>query len=335
MLNMLPIRTSGALELVAGPFRDAIARIWVDQDIGGYLLADNARRHVWHACLSSIYGTFSADRGDAAMIYDRFKTWRGKNLIIQAYGCKPRGLIQVLGRLGAHPRPPEIYRSLVSIMEAQGCAAKLLMHTQQPSDAVISTLERLPVSVGWKTLRALHLLIDEVPEDLALFLWTVERAETLWPQFNKAEILGSPKPIAAFRRFLETLDLPEPPWSGTAILRPIRSGVELAAVAVKFDNCLADRYDNYELYSALNNTRCFYEWHGDENALVELVRFNDIGWLARTALGINNATLSQRTCDQIVEAFSEVRNICALRLTIKSAIYPSSWFWNEITRGAH
>jgi hypothetical protein len=332
---MLPIRMPSALELVAGPFRDAIAKIWIDQDIGEYLLADNSRRHLWHACLSSGHGTFSSDRGDAAMIYDRFKTWKGKNLIIQAYGCKPRGLIQVLSRLGAPPRSPEIYRSLVSIMETEGCAAKMLMHAQKPSDAAISTLERLPKTVGWKTLRALYPMIDEVPEDLALFLWTVERAKTLWPNFSKSEILGSPKPIAAFRRFLETLDFAEPPWRGTAILQPIRSGTELAAAAVKFDNCLADRYDNYELYSALNDTHCFYEWHGEEKALVELVRFNNIGWFARAALGISNATLSQRTRDQIVEAFSEVKNICALRLTIKSAIYPSSWFWNEITRGAH
>lgn len=328
-------RLPSALEVIGGPFREAIAKIWVDYDLGEYLIANSARRHLWHACLSSTYGTFNPACCDAALIYERFKTWRGKNLIVQAYGCMPRGLIQVLGRLGPLPRSPEIYRSLVSIMESEGCAAKLLMHTQRPSDAIISTLERMPKTVGWKTLRALYPQFEEVPEDLALFLWNIERAEVLWPQFDKMKILRSPKPIAAFRRFLETLDFPEPPWRGTVTLRPIMSGTELAAVAVKFDNCLADRYDNFDLYSILNNTRYFYEWRGNEKALIELIRFNAVGWFARTALGITNKSLSQGTLNDIVNAFDQVDCVCALRLTIRSPIYPSSWFWNEIARGAH
>jgi hypothetical protein len=334
-LNSLPDKLPSALEVIAGPFRDAIAKIWKDHDLGEYLSADSARRHVWHACLSSVYSNFDPESCDAAFIYERFKTWKGKNLIVQAFGCKPRGFIQVLGRLGPLPRSPEIYRSLLSIMELEGCAAKLLMHSKHPSDTIIVTLERLPKTIGWKTLRALYPLFDDVPEDLALFLWNIERAELLWPQFDKMKILRSPKPIAAFRRFLETLDFPEPPWRGTDILRPIRSGTELAAVAVKFANCLADRYDNFELYSILNNTSYFYEWHGNENALIELIRFNAVGWFARTALGIANQSLSQRTLSDIVAEFEEVDCICALRLTMRSPIYPSSWFWNEIARGAH
>src|SRR4051794_33550507 len=44
---------SSIVALIAGPFAKEVGQIWPDQRIAEYLTATDARRHVWHAWLSS------------------------------------------------------------------------------------------------------------------------------------------------------------------------------------------------------------------------------------------------------------------------------------------
>jgi hypothetical protein len=325
-------RIPGALRLVAGPFTEAIFKIWAGS-VAEYLTVTDQRRHVWHACLSAESCNFSPEREDADALYRRLSSWKAKDLILQAYGSRPRGLVPLLGRLPAGARSPAIYRALVEIMERGGPAAKLLMHTGDPSDVLIETLAVLPDRVSWRSLSAALPIRDDYPEDLALLMWTLERAHQILPKSNVWSVLKEKKPLSAFLTLMAQQTFPTPPWAGTPRLRPIRSGPELHDVGSRYENCL-NRYDGVgEVLRVLNGTKYFYEWSGSERAIVELVRFNSIGWYASDVRARRNDDVSHFTRRELTREFSLAPNICPMRLSVRSHIYPSSRIWGVILSG--
>jgi hypothetical protein len=112
-------------------------------------------------------------------------------------------------------------------------------------------------------------------------------------------------------------------------LRPIRSGPDLHESGSRYENSL-DRYDGVgEVLRVLNGTKYFYEWSGSEGAIVELVRFNTIGWYAY-ARARRNDDVSHSTRRELTREFSLAPNICATRLSVRSNIYPSRRIWRVI-----
>jgi len=103
-----PIRNS-AVKVIAGSFSESVIRIWGEDRIGEYLGASDARRHLWHACLASEHPHIQAQSVVSCQrLYRQFKRARGKDLVAQAFGCRPLGLLSALGRLGAEARAPEV-----------------------------------------------------------------------------------------------------------------------------------------------------------------------------------------------------------------------------------
>ena len=112
-----PIRNS-AVRVIAGSFAQSVILIWGEDRIGEYLGASDARRNLWHACLASEHSHFQAKSAvSCRRLYRQFKRARGKDLVAQAFGCRPIGLLSALGRLGAAARSPETYRALVRALE--------------------------------------------------------------------------------------------------------------------------------------------------------------------------------------------------------------------------
>lgn len=323
---------SGVIDLVAGPFAAMISAIWSGDRIKDYLTASDQRRQVWHTCLASEGGSFSPERNDIDFLYSRLTSGRAKDLIVAAYGCHPRGITGVLGRLGPRARSPEVYQLLVEAMERGGHGAKVLMHADEPSDQLIETMALLPTEMNWHALDGLMNSSQfEVPESLAMFVWTVSRLRKLNPDQEIETLMKAPQPIPALLGHLIRQPLPAPPWQGDNRLHPVTTGPDLLQLGDRFNNCLGeDKLGEAEILGVLNGTKYLYEWTGGEMAAIELVRVADIGWYVSGAKGIKNAEISRATRRQIAEAFSAAPNICATRLTIRSNIYPCSHFWGEI-----
>jgi hypothetical protein len=84
-----PIRNS-AVKVIAGSFAESVIRIWGEDRIGEYLGASDARRHLWHACLASEHPHFKTQSVVSCQrLYRQFKRARGKDLVAQAFGCRP------------------------------------------------------------------------------------------------------------------------------------------------------------------------------------------------------------------------------------------------------
>jgi hypothetical protein len=150
-----PIRNS-AVGVIAGSFAESVIRIWGEERIGEYLGASDARRHLWHACLGSEHPHFQAQSVVSCQrLYRRFKRARGKDLVAQAFGCRPLGLLSALGRLGAAAKSPETYRALVRALDHGGSGAKFLMHSPHLHDSLIHALATLPPAMNTKPLISL------------------------------------------------------------------------------------------------------------------------------------------------------------------------------------
>jgi hypothetical protein len=100
------------------------------QNKGVYLTATDARRHVWHACLSSgAIAVYVRSPMSVESAYARLTYAKGKNLILQAYACGPAGVMRILGRLGTQARPPEVYRALATALVRSSFATPLTYQT--------------------------------------------------------------------------------------------------------------------------------------------------------------------------------------------------------------
>lgn len=248
-----------AIELVAGPFAPDVRLVWPDNRAAEYLTATDTRRHVWHACFASEYGTFSPARNNPDVLYSRLSGMKAKDLIVQAYGVRPDGVPGVFRRLGPNARWPEAYRMIVDVLERGGIGARILLHAEQPTDALIETLALLPPEIGKHTVEVLTRYRNVEPEDLALFVWTAERLGELEGKTLCAALLQARDPIPALLDILVRRPFPEAPWEGTQRLCPIESADELVRVARRFRNCLRPPEGHSEALRVMNGTKYFYE----------------------------------------------------------------------------
>jgi hypothetical protein len=313
--------SNSVVEFIAGPFVECVERIW-EAKLGEYLSASDARRHLWHACLASGLPTFRPRSAAAAKrSYDRLTYAPGKELAAQAYGECPPGLLRSLGRLGAEPRRPEIYRALVQILQRGGPSAKAVMHSAQLSDELIRALATLPTGMASK--RAIGLVVRGhiSPGDLATFGWTLSRIRQLKDLEAYERVLASADPLAAVVNLLLDADFPAAPWPGTHLLKPVTSRVALHRIGVELRNCLeAPRWLARSVLKVLNGTDYFYVWRGEQPALLQFVRLLDVGWYLEQIEGFHGDGVSETTQTQILATCSGSAVMCACEPTgIESA----------------
>jgi hypothetical protein len=61
----------------------------------------------------------------------------------------------------------------------------------------------------------------------------------------------------------------------------------------------------------LNGTDYFYEWRGEQRALLQFVRLLDVGWYLEQIAGFDGEGVSATTQKQIVETCSGAPAMCA------------------------
>jgi hypothetical protein len=326
---------SGIISLAAGAFAATVSAIWNGPKIAEYLTATDRRRQIWHACLASPACAFQPDNSNNDRLYQKLTYWRAGDLIIQAYACRPRGIVHALGRLGPTARTPFIYPLLIEVLNRDNAAAKAILHATELPDELIETMAALPSGATSRTIETLvGTLSNDPPESLALFIWTLGRLQKVWPGTDVDRLLAADRPLKLLQSLLCQRAFPAAPWDGDARLSPITCGTELISAGLRFRNCLGHRrHGGSEILKVLNGAKYFYQWKGHEPALIELQRFADVGWYVGTAVGKDNSTLTRESRLAIAQSFSSAADICPSRLLIRSGIYPCSEFWSDIVGG--
>ncbi|WP_172122507.1 hypothetical protein [Devosia sp. 919] len=301
------------IPIIAGEFADPVTKIWAGGRIHEYIAAADGRRHLWHAWLSSERVKFCANNAmSAELAYHQLTFASSKDLILQAFGERVRGYSNVLGKLGATPRSPRIYRALARTLLNEGAAAKFVRHATEPSDEMILSIVALPPALAARPV--LNLLKGGLvaPEAIGFVTWALRRLESLQGTKVTGPLLKAANPVEAIWEVILSFPFPAPPWEASGSLVPIDTLVGLDEIARKFNNCLGhETMRRKTVLSILNGVRYFYEWRGEEPAVLEFGKLGQVGWCLLQTRGERNHYVAEETRFGILAACANFPMVCA------------------------
>ena len=293
------------LSLIAESFEPHVIRIWRPNRIHEYLLAPDHRRHAWHSWLGSAdRQTFDTDT------YRFLSQARSRDVVADAYSCCPPGLISALGKLGAQARRKEFYAALVGVLKRGGPLARHVHHLKQISDETIFSLAAIdddPPSD--RVLKAL--LKRSKPHQYTELVWIVGRLSLLLGE-NEVEvsIVTGGNPARTVETLIAQLPFPEPPFAGEPRLQPITSANELGKVGKDFRNCLADPRTWFDAVIEVQAGQTyFYQWNGDQPALLSFGRYGSLGWIPTQIEAVNSESPCEITQSEVERVFRKIPEI--------------------------
>jgi hypothetical protein len=197
------------------------------------------------------------------------------------------------------------------------------MHSRQLPDRLIHSVATLPPDMNRKSVIALLGSEKMLPEDLAVLGWLAARIRAQRGQHAYVTLLSAANPFKALVELLLDGEFPPSPWSGNRLVRPITSRAELHSIGLAFGNCLGNSYWLAQaVLKILNGTTYFYEWRGEQPALLSFVRLQDLGWFLHEIEGVEHQPIRHSTREQIVWACSHALHMCPFAK-------PSDSDWND------
>lgn len=296
-------RISDVLVLVAGALTLAVSRIWCDHQIIEYLLAPALRRQVWNAWISTQkVGGKEGENTRRHLYYGR-----SRELVKEAFGSVPPGMIAALGRLGSIGQPPSVYHALYTILSEGGIGAKWLLHTEKLGAETVLKLVTLPKSMRLSSL----VRVCDMP-DAKILGWLAhhlgvpkdELPQELLTKLKHATHLHEAQSILLKHYGHERL-FPEAPVEVHSPLKPLDSPACIMRAAKQFENCLSNYID--QIYE---RTYYVYCYEGSELAIVGLRRLapTDL-WVIDQVCGKKNKMVSPETRKCISNGFARAQGI--------------------------
>ncbi len=213
---------SSVVRLAAGEFAAVAVRIWRGPRLAEFLTASDRRRHTWLCWLAGQPEDEHAGSEAAAdAAYRRLTRAKGKELVADAHGSAPRGIVAALGQVGAAPRRRGVYLALVRALARDDLGAKVLRRRPQLSDAFIVVVAALPTRLQTEAILGAFDGWREHEAYLAQIAWTAHRLDTLVAASAGSLRRGDVHGILGGA--LDALPFPPPLWPGSARLRPLTS----------------------------------------------------------------------------------------------------------------
>lgn len=324
-------KNNHVLELIAGPFAEVVSQIWSGERFADYVTADDTRRHVWHCCLSADASPFIAHNPEQnELIVSRLTFGRSRDLLVQALGERPSGLIGFLSRLGPEARPPAIYRLAALAFQKGGGGARFLMHTKNPSNELITCAALAPRGLRNEAFAVLGNKRKIDPRELHCIGWTLERLEQQRGPDVVRKILNASSITDVLCDAIVDLPFPSPPWPETEKLRAISSSTFLKQTGLRFNNCLAITHiRRAAALQILTGFQYYYLWEADTPAILKFIRVLDVGWYLEDCLGPNNVDLPEKQKREMFDALS-APDCNARDLLVESGGSNGGVFWGEM-----
>jgi hypothetical protein len=228
-------------------------------------------------------------------------TTRPRDLIARLYGRCPFGLVGCLKKLPRRIMSGSAYLRLIVLLE-EPRAAKVLWHADRLTPNMITLLQRVDPAlrrskfVGWLAVPRAVEVVDYLIAAILRARPDVERQQLL----SSLARVGSASSLETWCvRWLSKAALPDPPWPGIELLRPLRTVGELKATGRRFQNCLAAK-----IGSVLARRRYYYVWIGPPGAVCELVNDPLIGWSVGEINGCQNTQLASRLVKKVEATFA-------------------------------
>ncbi|TPK41268.1 hypothetical protein FJ492_19895 [Mesorhizobium sp. B2-5-4] len=274
-----------------------VLSIWPDDRICEYLLASDSRRHTWHAWLAA-HGTVIRN---AAETYQFLTFAKSREVLTDAFGSSPPGMISSLGKFGPFARPKQVYIALHQVLSAGGSLAGHVHQSSKIGDdelVAFASAVRLPVSN--RVIRAL--LKCKMPAQVLLeLLWVISRLTPTYGEQQMVQCVAqSRQPASILANLFSVAPFPEPPFQQLGSLVPITTAEQLREAGKVFNNCLKGGEElAYALASVQSGQRYFYRWDGCPPTLLAFCRCGPTGWILSERAGPANASVPGATMNQI------------------------------------
>jgi hypothetical protein len=100
----------------------------------------------------------------------------------------------------------------------------------------------------------------------------------------------------------------------------VTSRTALHRIGVELKNCLATpRWLAQAVLKVLNGTVYFYEWRGEQRALLQFVRLQDIGWYLEQIESVDGEDISEMSQKAVIETCLGSPVMCAYQTGFDSA----------------
>ncbi|MBZ9815756.1 hypothetical protein [Mesorhizobium sp. CA7] len=284
-----------------------VLSIWQNDHVCEYLLASDSRRHTWHAWLA-VHG---AHIRDVAETY-RFLTFaKSRQILTDAFGSCPAGMVSTLGKFGPHARPKYAYVALHEVLFAGGSLANHVCQSAKiPDDELVALASATSLPVPDRVIRAL-LKCRMSAQAMAELLWVFSRLAPMHGEQQLVRcIVQGRQPASILANLFSLASFPEPPFEQIGGLIPITTAEQLRKTGEEFGNCLKGGEElAYALASVQSGQRYFYRWNGDHPTLLGFCRCGPTGWILAERSGPKNSRVSPATINQIGEVLAGVPNV--------------------------
>ncbi|MER9642390.1 hypothetical protein [Mesorhizobium sp. M0239] len=298
---------NGIVTLLARQDSNHIRSIWQNERICEYVLASDSRRHAWHAWLAG-YGMVI---GNVAETY-RFLTFaKSRQILTDAFGACPAGMVSALGKFGPFARPKHVYFALHQVLSVEGSLANHVFRAAKiEDDDLVSLASAVTMPMSNRVIRTL--LKCKMPAQVMVeLLWVISRLTPLHDEQHLVRAIAKARqPAAVLVNLLSLMPFPDPPFEQIGALVPITTAEQLRKVGNEFDNCLKGGEEfAYALVSVQSGQRYFYRWDGNHPTLLAFCRCGFAGWILAERSGPANACVPGATMDKIGDELAGVPNV--------------------------
>lgn len=244
-----------------------------------------------------------------------------KRLLSMVFDDIPAVYPIFLDRLGRKLRPIQTYRKWALLLRKRKLAAWI---TQTRS---ILTDRKLEAICGLPEELLVRRWLNEVSSisDADVIKAAVQTIKRLCEETDEPDILRSLAHTGAalddwVLGWLNRAVIASPPFSGTAILVPIKTPSEIRRVSREFQNCL----EGY-IKEAVNGEVAFYKWIGQPNAVVSIRRIGQLGWAVEEIKLRKNRDPSSQQMRQIREHCANLGVLSSVEALRRSANRMGLW----------
>lgn len=273
-----------------------------------------ASRAEWH--FAAMVFALARDDADFTEIEEMLFARKKKDVLHCAAPEADLRLVRLAAKLTGRIWRPRTYRKLAELME-EPRAAKLLLRSRSITRRRVAALGKVPAELR---LPAVFERLER-SSDADKLVFAVTLVERIRPDLRRAAVLRSlaqtPKSVSLetwARRHFREASFPDPPWKGTAKLKPLMSFADLHRFALRFRNCI--RSYARDVFAGSAYLYVYDDGAGTE-AVVEFVRVADDLWIVDEINGPANEPLSKAAYDRVVAEASAA----ALTLPESHTIY--------------
>lgn len=289
------------IDLLARRASAQVQSIWPNDCICEYLLASESRRHTWHAWLAN----HGAATPDVTETY-RFLTFaKSRQILADAFGSCPAGMIAALGKFGPFARSKQAYLALHKVLTAGG---PLAQHVHQSAklndDDLVALATAVTNTESDRVVRAL-LKCKMSVQAMVELLWVISRMASRYEERHLVRCISEGRqPANILTNLYGLVPFPAPPFEQVAALIPITTADQLRKAGQLLRNCLSKPGEELAaaVASVLSGQRYFYVWEGENPALLAFARCGSAGWI----LAEHSGPMNTRVPDAVIEQVEDV-----------------------------